>query len=325
MNRIRLAALGAAALLAAGCSAPAAHAPTAHDHTSAQAHAPAPAAEAAALPSVASVPRLTTATDRALPIAPYLLTDSQADQLAAAQAVLTDRCMARFGFHYRTPAPAKGFRPKTPTQYRYGVTDPLAAKADGYAPPGSRIPPPAVKRPPLPAPMTLVLTGTNDSHVKPGSPQATGGEAYHGQRVPVGGCLGEARSRLLSAGPAAGGDASLADTINVDSFEDSRRDPRVKAVFAGWSACMKARGYTYPDPLTAASDPAWDTKAPSAREEAVAAADADCKQRGNVIGVWYAVDSAYQRQAIGQHSKALAAVRTDITARLRLAAAALTG
>ncbi|MFE2297789.1 hypothetical protein ACFXAW_06285 [Streptomyces sp. NPDC059445] len=302
----------AAVLMAGGCSSSSPSSP-----------GPArPKGAAVAMPEVSSVPRLITAADRTLPIAPYLLSDKQSDELTAAQAKLTEACMARFGLRYTSPAPAPVFRPRTPTQFRYGVTDPGAAATDGFAPAGSRTAPATTEPAPLSAETTLVLTGTNDPHVKPGSTEA-GGQVHKGRRIPVGGCVGEARARLRSEGPEAGGDAELSDDINIESFEASRQHPLVKAVFAQWSRCMEGRGFTYSDPLAATSDPAWRTRTALVKEKAAARADADCKKRNNVVGVWYAVDAALQRQAIEKNSVALAKIKKAIGTRVRLASAVL--
>ncbi|MET9890412.1 hypothetical protein ABZZ47_09360 [Streptomyces sp. NPDC006465] len=285
---------------------------------------PRPKGAAVVMPEVSSVPRLITAADRSLPIAPYLLSDKQSDELTAAQAKLTEQCMTRFGFRYTSPAPTPVFRPRTPTQFRYGVTDPDEAAVDGFAPAGSRTAPKAVKPASLSAEMTLVLTGTDDPHIKPGS-TAAGGQVYQGRKIPAGGCVGEARARLLSEGPEAGGDAELSNGINIDSFETSRKHPLVRAVFAKWSQCMEARGFSYTDPLAATSDSAWRTRTASAKEKAAARADADCKMRNNVVGVWYAVDAALQKQAIEKNSGALAKIKKAIHARVEIAAAVLAG
>ncbi|WP_326789286.1 hypothetical protein [Streptomyces sp. NBC_00151] len=304
----------AAVLMAGGCSSssPSSSGPSR------------PKGAAVVMPEVSSVPRLITAADRTLPIAPYLLSDEQSDELTAAQAKLTERCMARFGLRYTSPAPAPVFRPRTPTQFRYGVTDPEAAAVDGFAPAGGRTAPATAQPAALSAETTLVLTGTNDPHVKPGS-AAAGRKVHKGRKIPVGGCVGEARARLRSEGPEAGGDAELPNDINIDSFESSRKHPLVRAVFAKWSQCMEGRGFSYPDPLAATSDSAWRTRTASAKERAAARADADCKMRNNVVGVWYAVDAALQRQAIEKNSVALAKIKKAIGARVELAAAVLAG
>ncbi|MCC3775434.1 hypothetical protein K6I33_006552, partial [Streptomyces sp. UNOB3_S3] len=103
----------------------------------------------APVPDVSAIPQLATAADSSLPIDPYLLTDDQADRLDAAQRVLVERCMRRFEITYQPPAPSAPFRPKTRTQYRYGITDPAAAARYGFAPPGS---PPTPPPPPAPPP-----------------------------------------------------------------------------------------------------------------------------------------------------------------------------
>ncbi|MET9413395.1 hypothetical protein ABZY03_04245 [Streptomyces klenkii] len=267
-----------------------------------------------------------SAASHPLPIDPYLLTNAQADRLDAARRTLVERCMNRFGITYRPPDPATPFRPGTRTQYRYGVTDPGDAARYGFAPPGSpRTPaPPPAPPPSLSAEAGVVLTGTDDPKAKPGSSAAKGGQRVGGRTVPAGGCLGEARAVLRTDGAEAGGDAPVADRINAESFEKARRDPRVTGILAQWAACMKQRGFpSYADPLQASGDPAWRTEQPSAKEREAATADARCKKAHNVVGVWFTVDAAYQRQEIDRNAKELAAVKAGLAARQERAGAAL--
>ncbi|WP_051852261.1 hypothetical protein [Streptomyces aureocirculatus] len=307
--------LGAAALLlaVAGCSSGTPRAPR---------------DAAASHPQVASFPTLATAVDEPLPIDRYLLRDDQLDRLERARATLVERCMKEFGFAYRMPRNDTGFRPKTRTQYRYWVTDASAARVHGYAPAGSdRGPRPSGPRPgtAIPRTMAQALTGTDDRTVKPGSEAAAGGQTVNGRTVPAGGCLGAANRKLKADGPEAGGDAPQADRINQRSLGLARRDPRVTAAFARWSRCMEVAGYPYDTPVEAAADPAWRTTEATARERAVATADARCKKRHNVVGIWYAVDVAYQKRDIGKHAGQLARIQRDISERQRLAAAVLDG
>ncbi|MFH8787260.1 hypothetical protein [Streptomyces roseoverticillatus] len=267
-----------------------------------------------------------SAASRSLPIDPYLLANDQADRLDAAQRTLVERCMNRFGVTYRPPDPGTPFRPGTRTQYRYGVTDPADASRYGFAPPGSpRTPPPPPEAlPSLSAEAGVVLTGTDDPKAKPGSGAAKGGQRVGGRTVPVGGCLGEARAALRTDGAGAGGDAPVADRINAGSFEKAKRDPRVAGVLARWAECMKQRGFaSYGDPLQASGDPAWRTPQPSAKEREAATADARCKKEHNVVGVWFTVDAAYQRQEIERNAKELAEVKAELAARQERAGAAL--
>ncbi|TWV29530.1 hypothetical protein FRZ03_37680 [Streptomyces misionensis] len=275
-------------------------------------------------PAVASVPRLVSAADKRLPVEEFLLSNVQRDRLDGARTVLVERCMARFGFAYRAPAAPKVFRPRTLTQLRYGITDAAAAARRGYTPVGAVRGQPG-RRPAesLTARESLVLNGTDDPAVKPGSAHADSGARVNGRAVPVGGCHGEALRALHADNPQAGGDAPIADRINMETFAASRRDGRVTTAYARWSACMKAHGHRYARPEEAASDPAWRTRTASARERAVATADARCKAQVDLVGIWYAVEVAYQRQAVEQNADRLARVRADLRLRQRLAGTVL--
>ncbi len=103
-----------------------------------------------------------------------------------------------------------------------------------------------------------------------------------------------------------GGDAELARRITGESFDRSRCDPRVQEVFTRWSRCMRARGFSYADPVAASNDPAWRTPTPSATERRAATADAVCKRQENVIGVWWTVEAVYQQREIDRHRGELA-------------------
>ncbi|MFJ2766712.1 hypothetical protein [Streptomyces sp. NPDC087300] len=278
----------------------------------------------AAAPKVAAIPRLVSAADKQLPVQGFLLTNAQQDRLDLAKAVLVQRCMARFGFAYRAPVVPQQFRPRTLTQLRYGITDAAAAARHGYTPAGAgRQQPHRVPAESLPAQETLVLNGSNDPHVKPGSTSAHSGTRVAGRTVPAGGCRGEALRGLRSDNRQAGGDAPLVDRINVETFQASRRDDRVLRAYGRWSGCMKRHGYRYASPDEAAGDPAWRTATASARERSVAATDARCKAQTNLVGVWYAVELAYQLRVVKQHADELARVRADALLRQRLAAAVL--
>ncbi|MGW3493905.1 hypothetical protein [Streptomyces sp. NPDC001020] len=277
--------------------------------------------KAGSAPKVASTPKLTSTTDQSLPIEAYLLSTDQQKQMNDAAVVLRRKCMQRFGLTYQYQPIQGKFEPKSITQFRYGVTDADEVAVHGYKPAGSEKP--VVKPPPQkesPA-ATMVLTGTTDPKVKPGSAAAKGGQDYNGQKVPAGGCLGEANRKLGASGPSGYSDAEIAVKVNVESFDKSYTDSRVRAVFAKWSQCMKEKGYTYADPMKAGDDPEWaKTVTATPREQQVASADVACKHKYNVLGVWYSVDVAYQKQMIEQNAEALAEVKKTVEKQLKLAA-----
>ncbi|MER8187686.1 hypothetical protein [Kitasatospora sp. NPDC094015] len=276
-------------------------------------------------PPIGAVPVLAAdVANRALPIDPYLLNRDQRGQLEAAVRMVTEHCMAGFGFGYHVPAGIDtGFTPATRTANRYLVSDPAFAAQYGYH---AKAQPPVPPRadPPTGA-MAVALSGSTDPGVKPGSQGAPGGQDINGRTVPRGGCVGEALDRTgASAQNGNGGDDRLARDLDAQAWEASKTDGRVLAAFRSWSDCMKAQGYTYGTPIEANADPQWAAGAvASAQERATATADARCKVQANVVGVWFTVESAYESVLIEQHAEALAAVKQDIDKRMRMAAQAV--
>lgn len=262
-------------------------------------------------PPVADVPVRLDVGSLVLPIEPYLFTDRQVARLFRARTVLTASCMERFGHRWPVPteaAPDTGTLNPANTAHRYGITDARLAARDGYhAAPGT-VPSRTKEKSKAPNPgpeEMLVLTGLH----KDGTRAATD---ERGRPVPAGGCLGEA-TKALSGDPQKIGNRELVGTINIGSYRDSQRDPRVIRVFRAWSQCMRKYGYTYADP-TRAPGKAEEFTGPTATraEIVVAGRDVECKRRTNVIGVWSSVDAAYQRRAMKEKVRELAAVKRDI-------------
>ncbi|MET8471935.1 hypothetical protein ABZY90_21750 [Streptomyces sp. NPDC006422] len=277
--------------------------------------------KAGSVPRTSTAPKLASTTDQSLPIEAYMYTKDQTQQLDNARVVLRRECMRRFGFPYEDQKAQNTFQPKSIAQFRYGVTDADDAAVHGYKPAGSErkvVKPAPVKMAPA---ATTALTGTQDAKVKPGSAQAKGGQRINGHKVPAGGCIGEADRKLGATSSQDFGDAPVVVRVNSDSWAKSYNDKRVRAVFTKWSACMKDKGYAYADPMKANDDRQWQkTATATPREQQVAAADVACKHKYNVLGVWYSVDVAYQKQMIEQNAEALNDVRKQIDKRLKLAA-----
>ncbi|MFI6587537.1 hypothetical protein [Embleya sp. NPDC050493] len=279
-----------------------------------------PAADLAsgAPPPATATPVSGEVTGLDLPIAAYLPTREQRARRASAESVLIRDCLARLGLTYPTP-PATDGGPvlKSRTERRYGVGDPVEVATWGFRPPGSVAG--GTAKPSAPAPsreLAVALYGAAGADGEPPAPT-------EGTDRPGPGCLGQARF-ALGVDPVLER-AALPSRLDVESFERSRADPRVLRVLARWSTCMRAKGFDYPDPLAAGGDPAWDTPAPSAREIAAASATVACRTEHNVAGTWYAVDVAYQRQAIEREAAALARVRANEDESARRVAAVLGG
>jgi hypothetical protein len=86
---------------------------------------------------------------------------------------------------------------------------------------------------------------------------------------------------------------------------------------------MKRVGFDYPTPLDVLQDRELLARASSA-QRATAVADTTCKREHNVVGVWAAVEAAYQRTLIEENQSALDLQREANATRLRLATAVVT-
>ncbi|MFC8428390.1 hypothetical protein [Streptomyces sp. NPDC057253] len=267
---------------------------------------------------VAGTPVILGVTSLVLPIEPYLFTTRQLADVLRARQTLVVPCMRRFGFAWPAPGPepgdstetAGGMRNAANMDRRYGITDPALAARHGYhfAPdPRQRTTEDSTTAGPdadADADAMTVLTGRTAD----GAPAPS---RYHGLAVPEGGCQGQATARLTGDRPL--GNDQLASEINIVSYQKSRADPRVRSVFRAWSACMRAHGYSYAAPTDApGKDPRFTGPAPTRQEIALAEADVACKRQTNVIGVWFTVDTAYQRQLMASKGPELARAKDAI-------------
>ncbi|MFF7137411.1 hypothetical protein ACFZBZ_34375 [Streptomyces sp. NPDC008196] len=270
-----------------------------------------PRPKTSGLPPVAGVPTRLDVGSLVLPIEPYLFTDRQVGRLFRARAVLTASCMERFDLRWPVPAesaPDTGTLNPANTAHRYGLTDPRLAVRYGYHPAPGTMPSRTKEKSPEPNPgpkELLVLTGLHEDGTRAAQDE-------RGRPVPVGGCQGEA-TKALSGDPEKIGNRELVGRINIGSYRDSQKDPRVVRVFRAWSHCMRQYGYAYADPTQAPGKGAEFTGLTATRAEiAVAGKDVECKRRTNVIGIWSSVDAAYQRRAMSEKTRELAAIKRDI-------------
>ncbi|MFE2529474.1 hypothetical protein ACFXEL_35215 [Streptomyces sp. NPDC059382] len=278
-------------------------------------------------PLTSATPMLDSANDQPLPLDTYLFNPEQMSTVEKAQAKLGTSCMARFGFSYAPPAapqPTRGSdAPTMRTDGRYGPQDAALMAKWGYHSEGGDVgagwSPPRLE---MSQEMTAALLGSSDMKQKYGP----GGQVINGQKVPDHGCVGETVKELTGAVEGKVGDAELAQDLKFRTLRDSQQDTRTQAVFAQWSKCMKESGFSYPDPVAAMGDKAWSgTPMPTPHEIQVATADAACRHRTNLVGVWYTVDFAYQQQAIAENATAMAQIKTALQAQVKAATTALNG
>ncbi|GAA2449767.1 hypothetical protein GCM10010421_47680 [Streptomyces glaucus] len=234
------------------------------------------------MPSVTGIRDIDTVAGLKLPLEPYLFTDGEMSSLMRARDALIQKCMRGLGLDYTPPKPQKHVGPKTMTERRYGLADADLAADSGYHMPGAEVRP----EPPLPAEQYRALTGEGA-----------------GKDVPEGGCAGQAEQTLAGESPF--GVSDISQDLNSKSYELSMQDKRVQSVFQSWSSCMDKAGYKYPDPMAAMSAPEFSRPEVGKGEVETAVADVRCKKNTNLIGVWYAVESAYQQKLIEKNSKKL--------------------
>lgn len=259
-------------------------------------------------PPLGTVLKIVDTDSFALPLDPFRLGSRNLPLSSKAADVLTNRCLARFGF---APLPAAPALPTAtgPSARRYGITNLSQAQTRGYRGTAPQVAVP--KRPVLSAAEQAVLSGTGQS-------------SYGGQQVPSGGCLADAQRRLQLGAPTVD-NISLGEDLSSETYDRSMKDSRVQKVFADWSQCMKTSGYNYANPSNAIDDPAFVTPQPSPHEIAVAVADVLCKRKTNLVGIWATVETAYQKGALEANAEALTAIQRNFQTQEKNAAKILAG
>jgi hypothetical protein len=259
----------------------------------------------AVTPVPVPTPTPTSFAQLQLPINAYALTDTQTAQQQIIGDQVVHLCMVGFGFNYPNTVGPTAAQLAAALQAGgsrlWGVSDPVDARTYGYNLPTTDLstrPPPTAKTP-LPPAELAVLYGS-------ASPSSDG------HRIPPGGCADQAQRDLAAAGIGYQG-SQLVPEIAAESFERTLADPRTLAVFAKWSACMRAHGYDYSSPLAPAADFNLNA-APTQAEIQTAETDVACKFKTDLLGVTFAVQSDYENAMMGQHAQELAQVKYEVDA-----------
>ncbi|MER6469075.1 hypothetical protein [Streptomyces collinus] len=270
------------------------------------------------VPGVASIPRMTDTADLVLPVDAYMPAGHDLLQTTDAMITLEQRCVSRYGLKY-TPTEAR-LPNFSKNSRRYGVPESSqVAREFGFhmTQNDPRSLPKHLGTPPSQEVRT-VLTATS-----PQGPVTT----YHGRRLPKGGCVA-ASDRALTGGDEEqrAGHSPVAEQIRAHSFEYSQLDPRVIAAQTAWKKCMSAQGYTnYKKTFDAAGDDRWDVPTATSQEITVAVADWQCAKQVNLVGVWFAVESAYQNAQIEKHAEELQQARDGLRQQAKRVATVLAG
>ena len=273
-------------------------------------------------PALGPIPEITSVDAISLPIDSYIPTSTQFLALQKGTDVASARCMHSYGLPYHPPI-MEGFadfaRQNKARTALYGFFDLSTARSKGY---DTELDSPDDTSNEVPYTTTEmgVLHGQSTS----GTTVAT----FMGKKVPAGGCRQQGIDAIGGPPP-----IPTAEALPEGGPKVPSDDPHMKAVNARWAACMKGKGFIYPNPWAAYTSPKWTTPAagssprqpPHTSEEiATATADVECKLSTNLVGVAVAVEIAYDRQYIEAHTAQLARFQRQLGDQLR-AAARLTG
>jgi hypothetical protein len=260
-----------------------------------------------------------------LPLDAYELTPLDNLNIELAISTLDQSCLKRFGFNWDlshwpkyTPTGDEAQPGYRPTFFGINVTDNVAVYGYGIPPnpvaqAGQKTAAEMVKQ--YPQVMWNIENG------------ALSGD-YGGVEIPDGGCLGEARRAFYGENYKSvtnpnildfGNTTDVAQQLQGEAAQRALQDSRLKNAFATWSACMGANGYQYKSPLDPENANPNSGVATSA-DIAMAKTDLACRQRQNLVGLWYAVQIAYENQAIEKYATQLAEVKASNGALVRKAA-----
>ncbi|MFG2720896.1 hypothetical protein ACGFW5_21740 [Streptomyces sp. NPDC048416] len=269
-------------------------------------------------PALGPIPTITSVDAIHVPIDAYIPTSAQFLALQKAADVVSARCMRGYGLPYHPPV-MDGFdgfaRQNKVRTALYGFFDLSTARGKGYdtelaSPDGTS----------GEVPYTPTEMGVLRGQSATGTTVAT----YKDKKVPAGGCRQQGIAAI--GGPPV---VPTAEALPEQGPVVPSDEPHMKAVNARWSACMRDKGFDYPDPWAAYTSPKWRSAAAgsslrqashTSEEIATATADVECKLSTNLVGVAVAVEIAYDRQYIEAHSAQLAQFQRALDDRLRTAA-----
>ncbi|GAA2614798.1 hypothetical protein GCM10010425_04290 [Streptomyces spororaveus] len=266
-----------------------------------------------------------------LPMDAYTDTEAERIRMGQVQQALVSRCMARYGFTYEgvRPAEAAGAGAEDRHAYLFGLADPAYAAAHGYDKSAGEGSPAKPAPPPLSDSAYVVMTGEQpgarsgtapDANSEEEAAQVDSGLTAAGQKVPAGGC-GREGYRKLYAPTKDSVDLLFTFGLSSEAHDRSRQDSRVVDVLRKWSSCMDKSGYAgieSPYDVVEKLGLADDRGGPKA--VTAAKADVACKREVNLVGIWGAVEKAYQERLVEEHAETLTLYRKQREARFKLAA-----
>ncbi|WP_371639819.1 hypothetical protein [Streptomyces virginiae] len=273
----------------------------------------------------------------ALPMDAYTDTEAERIRMGQVQQALVSRCMARYGFTYEgvrsADAAGAGVGASAGAEdrhtYLFGLADPAYAAAHGYdksAGEGSVAKP---APPPLSDSAYVVMNGERpgaqggtapDANTEEEAARVDSGLTAAGQKVPAGGC-GREGYRKLYAPTKDSVDLLFTFGLASEAHDRSRQDSRVVDAVKKWSSCMEKSGYAgIASPYDVVEKLGLEDDKGGPKAVTAAKADVACKREVNLVGIWGAVEKAYQERLVEEHAETLALYKKQREARFALAA-----
>ncbi|MET9962044.1 hypothetical protein ABZ128_23825 [Streptomyces sp. NPDC006326] len=283
-------------------------------------------------PDLGSVAVNPATSSISFPMDAYTDSDAELRRMDAVQARLTEQCMARYGFTYEAPQkPAPAVDGANGDRHRdlFGAADAEHAAAHGYDS-TSGVPRPEKPAPPqLSGSASAVLFGTRPGETVPAGPdpmnqeeadKTDSGVEVGGQKVPAGGCMREGY-RKLYAPTKDSVDLLYSFGLAAQAHSRAQEDSRVVAALKGWSDCMGKGGYGgLGTPYEVIEKLGLQNDKGGPKAIAVATKDVACKREVNLVGIWAAVEKAYQQRLVEENAETLALYKKQRDARFKLAA-----
>ncbi|MFD3468488.1 hypothetical protein ACFWWM_19335 [Streptomyces sp. NPDC058682] len=266
-----------------------------------------------------------------LPMDAYTDTEAERIRMGQVQQALVSRCMARYGFAYEgvRSAEAPGAGPEDRHAYLFGLADPAYAAAHGYDRSAGEGSPAKPAPPQLSDSAYVVMNGERPGAQSGTAPDANteeeaalvdSGLTAAGQKVPAGGCGREA-FRKLYAPTKNSVDLLFTFGLASEAHDRSRQDSRVVDALKKWSSCMDKSGYAgIESPYDVVEKLGLQDDKGGPKAVTAAKADVACKREVNLVGIWGAVEKAYQERLVEEHAETLALYKEQREARFKLAA-----
>ncbi|MFJ2111398.1 hypothetical protein ACIOEX_05690 [Streptomyces sp. NPDC087850] len=162
----------------------------------------------------------------------------------------------------------------------YGVIEPEVAQRYGYRPPADLLAPAAVHK-------VVDAMRRRDAQL----PQDASESAER--------CRQQANDQLTRNATAG---FAKPNSLKSSTYDAAQRNPEVVDGFRRWSACMKEHGRLYRSPVEAGDDSRWSARAEGSRppegERQTAQDDVMCKEKTNLVAVWFGAEKRLEQKAI---------------------------